>query len=277
MFRVRTFLVVMAAAYFVGGCGPREAEVARVDGLPVSLQRVQAYVELETGSPWVEVDSRVASKLLDQLLEQLVLAVALGEAPGRGESSVSSQRSELVHRFVEEICGPVPTIPPVEIERIVTSRKATVVPDQVLIRQLLLKGLSEAQAARDRFEQGEDFGDLSRELSLAANADNGGLIGWVARGTQPEDVERELFSLDIGEVSRPVEAPAGYHLFQVLDFRPSGPLPEAEIASEVRQKLESAGSREHLSRCGDQAVGQADVVIYEENLWFDYRGRFAED
>ena len=142
---------------------------------------------------------------------------------------------------------------------------------------MLLHDLTEAQAARDRFELGDEFTDLSRELSRAPNADSGGIIGWVKRGTQPDDIEAEIFSLDAGQVSQPVEGPAGYHLFQVLEVRASGQVSEGAALFEVRRELESARSREHLSRCVDQAVSRAGVVIFKENLWFDYQGRFAED
>ena len=99
----------------------------------------------------------------------------------------------------------------------------------------------------------------------------------MVRGTQPEDIEAEIFSLDVGQISRPMEGPAGYHLFQVLEVRASGQVSEVVAASEVRRDLESARSREHIRRCVDQAVSRAGVVIFKENLWFDYRGRFAED
>lgn len=276
MHQPRVRVILLTAAVFAAGCGVEQSAVARVDGVEVDVERVQAYLELVTGSRWAEVDSRAASRLFDQFLEQEAVALAL-DGRHEGPPVGPAERSALSRRFVAEVCGPPPTVSPAEITVAVESRMTDDVPEQVLIRQLLLQDLAEAQAARDRFERGEEFTDLSRELSRAPNAESGGVIGWVVRGTQPDDIESEIFSLDVGQVSRPVEGPAAYHLFQVLEVRASGQVPEAVATSEVRRELESARSREHLSRCVEQAVSRAGVVVFKENLWFDYRGRFAED
>lgn len=276
MCRLRAGVILMAAALFAAGCGVDETVVARVDGVEVDVERVQDYLESVTGSQWAEVDSRAASRLLDQFLEYEAVAMVLKSEP-QGASTDAVERSVVLRRFVEEICGPPPTITPDEIAKAVAVRMAEVVPEQVLIRQLLLRDLAEAQEVRARFDQGEEFTDLSREFSKAPNAESGGAIGWVVRGTQPEGIESEIFSLDVGKVSVPVKGPAGYHLFQVLDVRASGQVSEEVAEAEALRDLESAGSSEHLSRCVDQAVKQAGVVIFEKNLWFEYRGRFAED
>ncbi len=269
-------MILVAAAVFAAGCGVEETVVARVDGVEVDVVQVQTYLERVTGSQWADVDSRTASRILDQFLEQEAVARALANGPG-GASADVVERSALLLRFADEVCGPPPTVAPAEIAAAVDIRMAEVVPEQVLIRQVLLWDLADAQEVRTRFDQGEEFTDLSRKYSRAPNAESGGLVGWVVRGTQPDDVESEIFSLDVGQVSRPVEGPAGYHLFQVLEVRASGHVSEVVASSEARRELESAGSREHMSRCVDQAVSQAGVVIFKENLWFEYQERFAED
>lgn len=276
MCRLRAGVVLMAAVVLAAGCGVDETVVARVDGVEVDVERVQDYLEKVTGNQWADVDSRVASRLLDQFLEQEAAVMALKSEPEE-VSTDAVERSVVLLRFVEEVCGPPPTVTPAEIADAVAIRMADIVPEQVLIRQLLLRGLVEAQEARARFDQGEEFTDLSRELSIAPNAESGGAIGWVVRGTQPEHIESEIFSLDVGRVSQPIEGPAGYHLFQVLEVRASGKVSKAVAEAEALRDLESAGSSEHLSRCVDKAVKQAGVVVFEKHLWFEYRGRFAED
>jgi len=262
-------------AFLAAGCGVEETVVARVGGIEVHDERIQLYLEGVTGIQWAEVDSRVASRLFDQFLEQEAAIQALGGRP-EGAQDDPVARSILLRDFVKDFCGPPPTASPAEIDAAVEKRMAEVVPDRVYIRQLLLRDAAEAQEARIRFDQGEEFIDLSRELSRVPNAEDGGVIGWVTRGTQPDDVESQIFALEVGQVSEPVEGPAGYHLFQVLEIRDSGQVSEVVAASEARLDLESAGSREHLDRCVDQAVDRAGVVIFKENLWFDYQGRFAE-
>ena len=81
MHRLRTDVLLVVAAVWAAGCGVEETVVARVDGVKVDGQRVQAYLERVTGTQWAEVDSRAASRLFDQFLEQEAVALALGGGP----------------------------------------------------------------------------------------------------------------------------------------------------------------------------------------------------
>ena len=277
MFGFRNALVLGAVLAVVSpGCRGEKDDAARIGGIGVPIESVQSYIEMVTGSPWSEVDSRVASKLLDQLLgeEAVVVVFGSGEDIGRDDPAARTAR---VRSLLLEACGEAPTPSPEEVDRVVEERGIRETPDRCMIRQLVLPTLEEARAVRERLESGEDWLELSREFSHAPNADRGGPIGWVARGTQPHAFESEIFSLEEGEVSLPVEGPGGYHLFQVLEIRPSGPVTRETAEADAWRELEGTANRIHLERCIDRAVAEAGVRVFEENLWFDYQGRFAED
>lgn len=276
MCRTLGALLILAGFVVHAGCGTDDGVIVRVNGRDIRGQQVQAYLEGVTAGAWTDVDSRVASKLLDQFVVEEVVAGEWLESEGSIPADAAS-RAVLLRRFVYDRCGPVPTGAPEVVAEAVRERMRTAVPERVLIRQLLLPDLEAARAAKQRFEAGEDFVALSRDVSVAPNADGGGMIGWVERGTQPDDIEGEIFSLEVDGVSNPVEGPAGYHLFQALEVRSSGTVSEADAEAEVRRELESEMGREHLRSCIEQALKQADVEVVEENLWFEYRGRFTEE
>ncbi len=277
MFGGRNVLVLGAIlTVFSPGCRAGKDDAAQVGGIGVPIESVQSYLEMVTGSPWTEVDSRVASKLLDQLLGEEAVVVVFGDGEDADRDDPVA-RTARVRSLILEACGPAPTPAPEDVERVIEERGLRTTPDQCMIRQLLLPSLKEARTIRERLESGEDWLELSRETSHAPNADRGGPIGWVARGTQPDTFESEIFSLDLGEISQPVEGPAGYHLFQVLEVRPSGTVTRETAEADARRELEGAASRKHLELCIDRAVAEAEVRVFKENLWFDYRGRFAED
>lgn len=45
----------------------------------------------------------------------------------------------------------------------------------------------------------------------------GGGIGFVLRGEQPEEIEKAIFSADIGLIKEPVKTDFGYHVIEVLE------------------------------------------------------------
>ncbi len=97
--------------------------------------------------------------------------------------------------------------------------------------------LLDARAALDRFDAGESFQDLARELSEdRATAEQGGDLGWVPRGIK-EEYDDIMGELRDGEVSGPVITSAGVSIF----------LAEGEL--ELRDVRE-----EHIKPLQDQAL-----------------------
>jgi peptidyl-prolyl cis-trans isomerase C len=116
-------------------------------------------------------------------------------------------------------------------------------PEMLRFRQIVCKSKKEAEKLRSRIRAGEDMGKLAKKHSIAPEAENGGEVGWVARGVLDKAMENTLFSMEIGKISPIVKTPFGYHLFEVISRRPAGVkgLPEAidEIESLlIRQKEE---------------------------------------
>lgn len=268
-------LVVIPLISLALACGVEEGVVARVGQQRVRVENIQGYLEAVTGLPWQDVDMRVASRLLDQYLEQEAVFVSLSgeefeaaEAPG--------PRWTLVQRFATEEWGPAPQVSEADVQREVEMRMTEIRPQQVFLRQMLFSDLETADEARRRLSEGEEFVALSRELSRAANADRGGELGWVVKGSQPEDVEEVIFSLAEGEVSGPVRGSGGFHLFQALEVRQPGPPSRDLLEDEVRQGLMVEQERRHYQWCVDRALETVGVEVFPVSLWFEYNGRFVE-
>ena len=116
-------------------------------------------------------------------------------------------------------------------------------PRMVKFRQVVTRTEDEAQQILKRMRDGEDFDELARDYSTTPEAENGGVVGWVAQGELEESMEKAIFSLPVGKISPVVKTPYGYHIFEVLSKRSAGlkSLPEAmdEIESKlIRQKTE---------------------------------------
>lgn len=90
--------------------------------------------------------------------------------------------------------------------------------EQVHVRHILVATEEEAQQVLTRLAEGETFAVLAQELSQdPGSASQGGDLGWFGRGMTPAPFEEAAFSLEIGQVSEPVETRFGYHILEVLE------------------------------------------------------------
>ncbi len=117
------------------------------------------------------------------------------------------------------------------IERITQNLNGDVA--QVHARHILLPTRDEANSILARLNAGEDFTALATTVSVAAEAEFGGDLGWFTRQGLLETVLAEVaFSLQPGEIAGPVPTRLGYHIIQTLEFaeRPVEPEARANIA-----------------------------------------------
>lgn len=128
-----------------------------------------------------------------------------------------------------------------------------------LIQVAVAPGADEAQRtakravlaqALERVRAGEAFADIARALSEdPASKDQGGDLGFVARGQRPPALDAALFSLEPGQVSDILEIPGGLAVVKVEERRSGKSLKDAE--AEIRKTLV-----EQISL--DQAIEAAD-------------------
>lgn len=259
------------------GCGGEEQALARVGGRNVDLAPFQEYVEEVTGEAWQGVNARVTSRLLDQFLDRQLVLEAARRRDLQPDTASSVLGPREIQGLLDELCEPPPQPAETEISAEVARRLEVIRPAQVHVRQVLVDSYDQALAARQRLAVGEDFVEVSRELSRAPNAADGGELGFFDQGSLTPEIDEVIFSLEAGSFSDPVQGPSGYHIFQVLEVVPEGPPNRDEVQKEVYAEFAQRVAREHTRRCISGLVSETGVEVYEKVLWFPYSGRYAED
>jgi len=61
------------------------------------------------------------------------------------------------------------------------------------------------------------FSDIAKAHSLDPSKNNGGELGWVKRGSLVKSFETTAFTIELGEISDPVETEFGYHILETLE------------------------------------------------------------
>jgi len=258
-------------------CGIDQNDLASIGGRSVEIDPFQTYVGEVTGEAWQAVSARVTSRLLDQYLDrQVVLEAARRRDVDLSAISAEAGPSE-VQWLLDELCGPAPEPSEAEISTEVGRRAEETRPAKALVRQLLVDSNEHGLEALQRLSAGEDFVEVSRQVSRAPNASDGGELGFFDRGSLPPEIDEVIFSLAPGEFSEPVQGPSGYHVFQVLEVVPEGPPELAEVEAGVRTVFAQKMVREHIQSCIGGLASEVGIEIYDKHLWFPYTGRYAEE
>ncbi|MGI9493951.1 MAG: peptidylprolyl isomerase [Geminicoccaceae bacterium] len=128
--------------------------------------------------------------------------------------------------------------------------------DEVKLSQILFeadikndKALSnqvdEALVVRERLTDCEAINAVAEEISAPASGD----LGWIKVSDLPNILASAVAELPVGEISQPMQGPAGVHLLMVCDRRGDGVEEQVDLASdEEREKLAQNLERERLDR-----------------------------
>lgn len=86
---------------------------------------------------------------------------------------------------------------------------------EVRASHILVKTEKEAQDLYDEIKNGKSFAEAAQENSLCPSGQNGGDLGFFGKGMMVKPFEDAAFSLEVGELSHPVETQFGWHLIEV--------------------------------------------------------------
>ncbi len=119
--------------------------------------------------------------------------------------------------------------------------------EQVRASHILIRASSPQEEGRarqtilliqGRLAKGEKFADLAKQYSEdPGSKNNGGDLGYVAKGSVVPEFEKVAFSLKPGAVSPPVKTQFGYHLILVAEHKPAHQATLEEVQGQIREQL----------------------------------------
>jgi parvulin-like peptidyl-prolyl isomerase len=131
--------------------------------------------------------------------------------------------------------------------------------EQVHARHILVADEASANEVLAQLAAGKTWEELAASLSLdTSNKDQGGDLGWFARGAMVQEFEDGAFAAAVGETVGPVKTDFGWHLIQVLGHE-MRPLDDAAY--------ESARENALSLWLADATAGEG--VVIPDN-WLDY-------
>lgn len=265
---------VWVAILLTTACGrlatPGPDTFAMIDGDPLPWSQFESYLETTGGSSALGFSSTVSSRLLDQFLDEELLR---RDAVDGGLVSAAASRRDAVAALVREAVGSVPTASAVQ-SYYEKNHEDFVAPERVHLRQILLDDRQSAERAERDLVHGDDFAAVARRWSIDPSKQRGGDQGVLSRDDLPASLATPILALAPGDVSGIVETEYGFHIFQVVQRWPSGPMPFDQVRDDIKARLRRQAAERETRRLVVAARHRYNVRVVGRNLPFAYSGEY---
>lgn len=130
---------------------------------------------------------------------------------------------------------------------------------------ILVEDMETAQEVIDKLNEGKDFSVLAKEYSTdTGSGAKGGSLDHFERGQMVPEFEQAAFSLEVDEISEPVQSEFGFHIIKVTKR-----VPFEDDLEEVKAELEEAISRRQarpLDEVQRELVESAAIDIKDDRF-----------
>ena len=230
--------------------------VATVNGVEITLGHMivaraslpQQYQQLP--------DEVLFQGILDQLVQQTALAQSHeDELPPRVEKQLENERRSLTAaEAIEKIMFQAVT--PTSMQQAYEATYSDQAPgEEFNAAHILVETEEEAIALVTELEGGADFAALAKEKSTGPSGPGGGSLGWFGPGTMVAEFEQAVLTLEIGQVSAPVQTQFGWHVIKLNEKR----FLDVPTMEEVRTELEQKVREDAVQGVVEQLVEASEV------------------
>jgi parvulin-like peptidyl-prolyl isomerase len=146
--------------------------------------------------------------------------------------------------------------------------------DVVHVSEILVDNLAQAQKIQGllKANRNRNFQELAKQYSKAPTASEGGDLGVFQRGELPEELEKAIFPLAPGTISKIVSTQYGYHIFRVEEKILAHQQKYYEVEDQIQEKLLLEQQRTAYQSELASLIDQFPIQVEENNLDFKYAG-----
>ena len=129
---------------------------------------------------------------------------------------------------------------------------------EIRARHILVETEEEAEDVLKILEEGKDFAELAKEISICPSASQGGELGFFSRGQMVSEFEDAAFALSVNEMSEPVNTEFGWHIIK----REPNKIYLSEAEELIKEKLLLEKQKEQIMIYLDGLREKADIFNY---------------
>lgn len=207
---------------------------------------IQEFVHATITSAWAkdngvfvrkeDLDEEVR-KVRSQYPDDVSFRAALMDAGFSYEQWLQQVQRNLLQQLVSlKIRADVEPPSQKEVEEYYKKNKSLFHSDpEMRISQIVLKDEESASRILAQLKKGESFEELAKKYSITPEGENGGDLGWISRGTN--DIFDTTFRMGVGQLSRVVKSPFGYHILKPTGRRSARTKPLSEVSGSIERNL----------------------------------------
>ena len=216
---ITLILIIVGVSLYINSA-PFRRTIITVDDTSINMDYFLRRTRLAGVDPMVMLEVLTNEQLIKIAAPQYVAEVTPADidqalrrmASGESETISESEFKEWYRQLLNEIdlsdseyreyvaTGLLAT----RLHEYLAERVPTVA-EQVHLHAILLETYEDGEEIRARWEAGEDFADLAKEVSVdEQSGEKGGDLGWLPRGVLVSGFDQVAFSLTIGDVSQPL-------------------------------------------------------------------------
>lgn len=117
------------------------------------------------------------------------------------------------------------------------NKERFVKPESVRASHILVDNEEKAKEILAEINSGLAFDEAANKYSSCPSKQQGGDLGDFTKGRMVPEFENAAFSMNVGEVSEPVQTQFGYHIIKVTDKTPEGTSTLEEVKPQLTQQL----------------------------------------
>lgn len=194
--------------------------------------------------------------ILDQLVQQTALADTFsGELPARVTLSLENEtRSLTAGEVIEGVMATQVSSAALQAAYDAQYKDAEA-GSEYNASHILVETEDEAKAIIEELKGGAEFAIVAREKSTGPSGPGGGSLGWFGKGMMVPTFEEAVVSMNVGDISEPVETQFGWHVIKLNETRAT----DAPTLESVREELELQIRQTAVQDSIEKITAEADV------------------
>jgi len=240
---------------------PGESHVAQVGEKVVTQQMYRDYLKFKRVP---EEDSSRSARLLDDYLEREVIAQQVADSQyidlDMAEVEVNEFRKQmLISRYFENYLND--KVSEEAIQNYYNTHADEFQVEQAKVAHILIRThdkmskeektarLTLAQEAYSKSKTNVQFGELAEQYSEdTISAKQGGVIGWIKRGSIDPVFSGRVFEMKVDEISEPFATPFGFHVVKLLEAAQAIKTPFEKVKGDIRYRLRQEAKDAEMKR-----------------------------
>jgi foldase protein PrsA len=251
-------VLILAMGVFLSFALPKDKAVAKVDGAAISQDELYDVMVEQYGAATVE--QLIADKIVDSEAKKEKVTITDEELNAEVDKLKESYGGEDVFNQMLESNNTTVDVLKEDLKNYLTIRKLLEPQieitdeelqtyfeenkdsfgeaEQVKASHILVADEATANEIKQKLADGADFAELAKEYSTdEGTKENGGELGFFAKGTMVTEFDEVAFTLPVNEISDPVKTDYGYHIIKVEEKKEAKEANFDDSKTEIKETL----------------------------------------